>query len=245
MKVLLIQFRPDPAVADHEFDCYVKFTGLAAEQITRLNVFEQLPNVGNLAGFDVLVVGGSGDVHVSANNEPEKIAAVVSLLKAARMKGMPILGACFGGQIMCKAFGGVVEMDKENEEVGTTTVTKTPEAGKCPVFSSLPDTFDVQIGHKDHLTVLPPGAVNLAWTSKSQHQAFTIPGEPIYGFVFHPELDEKAVQYRINYYAEAYGWTQEFRNELFAGMRPSPYAVEILRLFFEKIVKEKQVFPTS
>lgn len=245
MKVLLIQLRPDPAVADHEFDCYVRFAGLTSEQIARLNVFERIPHVGNLAGFDALVVGGSGDVHVSADNEPEKIAAIVALLKAARMKGMPILGACFGGQIMCKAFGGVVEMDKDNEEVGTTTVTKTAETQNCPIFSQLPQTFDVQIGHKDHLTVLPPGAVNLAWTSKSAHQGFTLPGEQIYGLVFHPELDEKAVQYRIDYYAEAYGWTQEFRNELFAGMRPSPHAVEILRLFFEKVVKEKQVFPVS
>lgn len=236
MKSLLIQVRPDRVVADHEYKCYLAQSGLSETELDRLNVFDRVPNVGDLAGYDVLLIGGSGDVSLSDGNEPEKVQVIIELIKAARTKGMPIFGACFGGQLMAVAFGGRVEVDKAREEVGTLEMTRATTAQGCPIFADLPDKFDVQIGHKDHIEELPPGAINLISSEKSPMQVFTFPGEPVYGIVFHPELDETALKYRVDYYSEEYGWSQEFRNALYEDVKPTPYADKILRLFYEKVV---------
>jgi len=95
--------------------------------------------------------------------------------------GMPVLGICFGGQLIARAMGGSVS-PAPRAEIGWTSVwTDQPSlVGEGPWFQF----------HYDRWTV-PPGAVELARTPAAS-QAFTI--ERALAVQFHPELDADGLQ---------------------------------------------------
>lgn len=236
MKILLIQIRPDRITQDHEFDCFLEKSGLSSDDFVRLDVFKRLPKKSDLDGIDGVIVGGSGDYCVSKGDLPEVSEAINKLIRFARKEDVPVMGVCFGAQLMVKALGGKVEMDENNVEMGTFPVTKNENTKKCPVFIDLPETFNAQLGHKDHIVELPKGAVNLASSEKSVVQAFAFPGERVYAITFHPELTKKSVLWRIDRYAKDYGVTPEKRAELSSKLKESSVAQKVLQNFIENVV---------
>lgn len=239
MRILLLQFRPDPAMAAHEFDLVVKFSGRTASEFVRVDATARPLDAALLDGADALLLGGSGDYLISRNDIPSVRAALKPLLVAARERRLPTLGICFGGQLMTEAFGGSVELDEARAEVGTFPVTKTADAHADPLFAPLPATFEAQLGHKDHFTRLPEGAVRLAFSERSPNQAWVFPGEPTYALTFHPELDQDAVLFRVDYYAKEYKLTPETIAEMKSVLKPSPEASTILVRFLNTFVAGK------
>jgi len=242
MQVLLIQLREDAATRDHEFDCFVKQAGIDPSVVVRINALEHDVTPNDLHGVHVIVVGGSGEFLISRGDIAETIDAVGETLRAARKQGIPMLGMCFGAQIMAHVFGGTVALDAEKQEIGTFMVTKNVCAADCPIFSLMPETFPAQLGHKDFVTVLPPGAVNLASSDLSTVQAFTFPGEPIYATTFHPELDENSLLWRIDQYAMQYDLSQQDVATMKQALYPTPDSVKVLHHFFEEVVKNGKRF---
>lgn len=245
MKVLLIQLRPDSETEQHELDCFLKQSGLSATSVSTLNVLKKVPSRADLTGVDALVIGGSGDYLLSNGDIPEKVELVGELLRLARSKQIPTLGICFGAQILAQTFGGVVDIDEKNQETGTFLITKKFEATKCPVFSEIPEVFEAQLGHKDHIMNLPSGAVHLASSERSNVQAFTFPSEPIYALTFHPELNKEAVHWRLKRYADIYKMSDEVLLAMQKNVGETPFAVMVLKRFFEKIVKNGEVYPKN
>lgn len=239
MHILLLQFRPDPAMAAHEFDLIVKFSGRSPADFVRVDTAEQSLGISLLDGVDALMLGGSGDYLISRGDIPDIRAALKPFLAEARKRRVPTLGICFGGQLMTEAFGGAVELDEARAETGTFPVTKTPEAVADPLFAPLPATFEAQLGHKDFFTRLPEGAVRLAFSERSENQAWVFPGEPMYALTFHPELDMDAVLYRLDYYAKEYKLTPEAIEEKRRVLKPSPEASTLLVRFLNTFVAGK------
>lgn len=231
MRILLVQFRPDPVIAEQEFRLVVKYSGQSAEDFARLDATREPVVLSALDAADALILGGSGDFLISRGDIPEIRSALRPFLAEARARRMPTLGICFGGQLMTEAFGGTVELDEARAEMGTFEILKTPEGDRDPLFAQLPATFDAQLGHKDHFTRLPPGAAHLASSARSPFQAWAFPGEPLYALTFHPELDVEGTLSRIDYYADAYAVTPEFRANLAASLRESPEANGMIRLW--------------
>ncbi|PIQ67833.1 hypothetical protein COY25_02225 [Candidatus Uhrbacteria bacterium CG_4_10_14_0_2_um_filter_41_7] len=245
MKVLLIQLRPDSETEQHELECFVHQSGLKAEDVVSLNVLEKIPSETDLNGVDALVIGGSGDYLLSNGDIPEKVGLVGEIIRLARGKQIPTLGICFGAQILAQTFGGVVELDEANQETGTFLITKKVEAKDCPVFSEIPESFEAQLGHKDHIMNLPVGAVNLASSVRSSVQAFTFPGEPVYALTFHPELNKEAVHWRLKRYANIYKLSADALLVMQDNVGETPFAVMVLKRFFEKIVKNGEFYPNN
>jgi GMP synthase (glutamine-hydrolysing) len=202
LRVLLVQIRKD-AMKEHEYECIREKMGLEPQELHSFDIFERLIKPADLEGYDALVLGGSGAYCVSEKEVPREIASIEMVVVVARERGMPILGICFGHHLLAEAFGGRVEQDCERQEVGTFLVTRVGGEDD-PLFCASPAAFLVQEGHKDHVTVLPPGAMLLASTHKSPNQVFTFPGEMIYGVQFHPELEKKDVLSRLTYYHDLY-----------------------------------------
>ena len=94
--------------------------------------------------------------------------------------GRPVLGICFGGQLMARAMGGSVARG-DHPEIGWKSIWSDDESlvGNGPWFQF----------HYDEFTV-PPGAVEIA-RNPITSQAFTI--ERSLGLQFHPELDSEAL----------------------------------------------------
>jgi len=242
MNILLIQWRLDKVVADHERDCFMRHAGWDPSKVKSFDACKQVPTLELLENIDALVVGGSGDFLVSQGDMPLQMDGMFKMLKEARHRNLPILGICFGSQIMTKAFGGKVVMDSEREEAGTFMVKKLAESAYCPIMQGMPTSFMTQLGHKDHLEYLPFGAINLASSEKSQNQCWTFEGEPVYAMLWHPELLEEDMQYRVRFYAKVYGWNEEKIQEIFTLLMPSPRSPDALRGFFEEVVKKGRVY---
>lgn len=231
MKILLLQFRPDQAIAQHEFDLILKYSDQPESSYLRVDTTREPLLLDLLEGIDALMLGGSGDYLISRGDIPEILAALKPFLEEARQRRIPTIGICFGGQILTHAFGGRVENDESRAEVGTFEVTKTDAGDSDPLFAFLPKQFDVQLGHKDHLTVLPEGAVRLAHSERSSNQAWVFPDEPLYALTFHPELDIEGTMFRVDYYAQEYKVSPETISALRAQLRESPEANEIIKKF--------------
>ncbi len=100
---------------------------------------------------------------------------------------VPVLGVCFGHQLLAHALGGTVARNPRGPEVGTREIVLTAEGRRDPLFSGLPDTLFVQENHEDHVPAPPPGATVLAGNDHSPVQAFAHGG--IRAVQFHPEFD--------------------------------------------------------
>jgi GMP synthase-like glutamine amidotransferase len=114
------------------------------------------------------------------------------LLRDAVAAELPTLGICLGAQLLAAANGGRVGPNPDGPEIGAQLVAKRTAAGTDPLFGPLPITPDVLQWHFDAVTVLPPGAVNLASSPVCEHQAFRL-GRLAWGVQFHIETTPEIV----------------------------------------------------
>jgi len=108
-------------------------------------------------------------------------------LRQAIDNGIPVLGICYGHQLLAHALGGAIDYHPEGREIGTTAVTLTPAARHDPLFTCLPDNFQVNVSHKQTVTRLPTQAVVLAANSFESFHAVRF-RERVWGLQFHPEF---------------------------------------------------------
>src|SRR5436853_3449445 len=85
------------------------------------------------------------------------------LLRAGE-RGTPVLGVCFGHQLLARAAGGAVVQNPRGREIGTVRVQLTEAGRKDVLFASWADRpeIEVQATHLDAVDPLPPGARVLA-----------------------------------------------------------------------------------
>ncbi len=99
--------------------------------------------------------------------------------------GVPILGICYGLQVLAHALQGKVERGLKREYgKGTLTIRDT----WCPLLLGLPGTMQVWNSHGDKLTKLPKGFKAVATTDNSDYAAIEDRSRRIYGVQFHPEV---------------------------------------------------------
>ena len=96
----------------------------------------------------------------------------------------PVLGICFGYQIVAAALGGKVAMGTVPEE-GFRYVTLNSKGAENPLFSGMPSRFAVYQSHNDVVTRLPRGATALA-RSLNSLQAYSV--RSFSCVQFHPEI---------------------------------------------------------
>lgn len=98
--------------------------------------------------------------------------------------GVPVLGICYGFQLMAQILGGKVER-AEKKEFGATTLIVDD---KSSILSGLDDRETVWMSHGDMVSILPSGFARLAHTENSQYAAAGDSRKNLYGLQFHPEV---------------------------------------------------------
>ncbi len=97
---------------------------------------------------------------------------------------IPVLGICYGEQLMTQLLGGTVKPGRK-KEYGPARIT----VRKNPLFNSIPtDTFSVWMSHGDEVRKVPNGFVSIGITDTIAHAAIAHPKKKMFGIQFHPEV---------------------------------------------------------
>ncbi len=96
----------------------------------------------------------------------------------------PVLGICYGLQLMAYELGGEVKPSK-SREYGYARLSVSN--GETKLFTGLPREMDVWLSHGDHVTRLPDG-FHVTATTNNAVNAFENPAQNMYGVQFHPEV---------------------------------------------------------
>src|SRR5438132_3304257 len=97
--------------------------------------------------------------------------------------GVPVLGICYGAQLMALDLGGSVERTGVSE-FGKTALRALPGA----LFKGLPEEQTAWMSHRDTVTAPPGGAEVTAASPATPVAAFEAPERGLYGVQFHPEV---------------------------------------------------------
>lgn len=159
------------------------FERLLAPEVVMVDAVrgDPFPAMDRIGG--VIVTGSAESLTIP---RPWMVRAGRWLVDVARTT--PVLGVCFGHQLLAVALGGAVERRPAGPEVGTAEVELTTAGRRDPLFAGLTSPLPVQQNHEDQVPVPPPGAEVLARSAGSPVEAFAH-GPNIRAVQFHPEFD--------------------------------------------------------
>lgn len=202
---LILQLRPEAAVADNEFDAFLQKGGLERVQVKRIRLdCEPIPADINLSDYaGVIVGGGPGCVSDPADQKTETEKrieeTILALMPAIAANDVPFLGCCYGIGILAHHLGATVGKERYGEDVGAVECRVTREGESDPLLEGLPGTFLAFVGHKEAVQELPAGCAHLLSSAPCPFQMIRYKTN-VYATQFHPEADAQAFALRINIY---------------------------------------------
>jgi GMP synthase (glutamine-hydrolysing) len=157
-----------------------QYCHLIARKVRELGVYaEIIPSTtpaAQLAKYRGIIISG-GPASVLAEKRPEFDEGLFELK-------LPMLGICYGHQVMAKMFGGKVRQGRQGEYGIAHLKVKTPES----IFESLNEVEPVWMSHRDVVEELPEGFEVLGVTDDCRVAAMAHPEKHFYGLQFHPEV---------------------------------------------------------
>jgi len=188
-----------------------QYTQLIARRIRELGVYSEIYSpfvdvrelpLDRIKGF--VLSGGPASVY--DDNAPVCSSEIFEL-------GKPVLGICYGMQLITRMLGGVVERS-DKREYGFALLRVLD---KSDIFKGLPDEFQVWMSHGDRILKMPEGFRAIAETENTPVAAFKSDHRKIYGLQFHPEVVHTAYGKEIlsNFVKDICGCESDWRMESF------------------------------
>lgn len=178
-------------------------------------------------GFAGVIVTGSAAMVTERHDWSERSAA---WLREAAHAGLPLLGICYGHQLIAHALGGVVADNPRGREMGTVQINLHAQAQADPLFNGLPARFPAQATHLQSVLTPPPGAAVLAHNGHEACHAFRW-GDHAWGVQFHPEFSTRHMRGYIRARHEALAAEGCCSRALVRRVSAAPQARKILRRF--------------
>jgi len=171
-------------VGDYE-NWIVSGLGVHPSDVVVMDV-EADPALPDPSGLSGIVITGS---HAMVTDGHSWIEPLAEWLRSLVRAEVPILGVCYGHQLLAHAAGGRVGFLPAGPEIGTVKVELLPQAEGDHLFLHMPSRFLAHTTHAQGVLELPDQAVLLARTEQEPHAAFRV-GPRAWGVQFHPEYNE-------------------------------------------------------
>lgn len=159
-----------------------QYVQLIARRIRELGVYSEIihwdtpmDEIRERSPYGIVFSGGPASVYLEGAPLPNP--EIYQL-------GVPILGICYGLQVIAYQLGGRVERS-ERQEYGRARLRVIK---RDVIFEGIPDEMDVWMSHADRVSQLPEGFETLACSENSPHAVIGNRDKRIYGFQFHPEV---------------------------------------------------------
>ncbi|HLY82256.1 MAG TPA: glutamine-hydrolyzing GMP synthase [Acidimicrobiales bacterium] len=177
---------PDPFDIVLVVDFGAQYAQLIARRVREAHVYSEIVphtiTASKLASHrpaGVILSGGPKSVHVEG---------APSLDPAIYDAGVPVLGICYGAQLVAQQLGGTVTRTGRGEYGRTQLALASSGGPPSVIFSKVPPAFDVWMSHSDSITTVPPGFRATASTSDVPVAALEDRSRQVYGVQFHPEV---------------------------------------------------------
>lgn len=211
---------------------------LAGIQLYRDEVIiSDAPRGAELPGYTAISGIAITGSHAMVTDHYDWSERTAEWLRGAVKRGIPVLGICYGHQLLAYALGGTVVNNPKGREYGSAEVHLTPEAKENPLFYGFPNPLKVQESHTQSVQILPPGATLLAGNEKDPHQAFVV-RENAWSVQFHPEFDAEIVRAYIRENRDVLAKEGQNPDRLMETCNDNTFGRELLRRFAE-VVAEK------
>lgn len=197
---------------------------LSEVQVVWVEQGERLPNPEDYSGA---VLSGSPCMVTQGLDWSEEAANWVQL---AVDQSLPLLGICYGHQLIAHALGGRVGPSTKGREIGSVAVTRCSAATQDPLWEEVPARHFQQTTHSEAVLELPAHALRLATTGLDENHAFRI-GERTWGVQFHPEFDAEIMRSYIDERSDALRTDGLDPVVLREGVRDCPWGAKLLKRF--------------
>ncbi|MEO8377445.1 MAG: glutamine-hydrolyzing GMP synthase, partial [Candidatus Sumerlaeota bacterium] len=159
-----------------------QYTQLIARKVRSLHVFAEIfppsvaqAKVASLRPSGIILSGGPASVY--EKGAPQLPAWVLGL-------GVPVLGICYGMQLLSRGGGGTVARSDEREY----GLAELRIRAKSPLVEGVPATSHVWMSHGDKVEKLPPEYRMIANSANCPFAAMAHKSKPFFGIQFHPEV---------------------------------------------------------
>jgi len=187
-----------------------QYTQLIARKIRELNIYCEIHPFNKIPDIDQTVKGvilSGSPYSVRDENAPNPD------LQSLKSK-LPLLGICYGAQLLSQQFGGEV-LPSKSREYGRAKLSITDM--NCILFKSMSEQSQVWMSHGDTITKIPHNYKIVASTTDVKIAAYLIEGEQTYGIQFHPEVfhSTEGQQLLKNFTVNICGCKQDWTPESF------------------------------
>lgn len=156
-----------------------QYTQLIARRVRELNVYCEIHPFSNFPNPDDSVKGvilSGSPCSVLEDQAPD--------IDMKSLAGLPVLGVCYGAQLLAHKTGGTVARSA-HREYGRSSIQVN---GPNELFEGMDSESQVWMSHGDTITNLPSNFTIIAHTKDIPVAAYKIEGQPTYGIQFHPEV---------------------------------------------------------
>ena len=182
--------------------------------------------------ISAVIVSGS---HANVTEKLPWMERIIYWCNSAAKRHIPMLGICFGHQLLARAFGGRAGFNPAGLEIGLSDIHLTAAAKSDALFNILPRRFPAFTSHEQTVLKLPADAEILAFSDKDKHHAFRLK-ENIWGVQFHPEFNCQISTAYISRHRNDLLADQQDPSGLIASCKDSEWGTLLLKQFV-KIVE--------
>lgn len=157
-----------------------QYTQLIARRVREQHVYCEIHPFHTIPALDADVKGVILSGSPYSTNDPKAPNPDLSDI----LGKVPVLGVCYGAQLLTKQFGGQV-MPSKTREYGRAVLQMI---ASNPLFKDIEQGSQVWMSHSDTITTLGKNVQLLASTESVANAAFCFENQPVYGIQFHPEV---------------------------------------------------------